>query len=90
MALTSREIAEAIYSIENADLKTKREWMKAGTWRWKLGDGVYLEETSNLLSWNVWQFDEADMEYRYKVLPRAHYRAARLETILEAQAWVHI
>ena len=88
--MTSREIAEAIYAIENADWKTKVSWMKHAVKEWKLGANVKLESSSDLLAWYVWKFDEEDLEYRYKVLPRANYSAARLETILKAQAWIHV
>jgi len=83
----SGRLALGIYDIENADFKTKNEWLRDNVLHWHLTDNVRLEISTDRMIWYLLKFYPDQARCFFKAVPKFRYDVSAINAILEAQAW---
>lgn len=83
----SEVLAQEIFDIENADIKTRSEWIRDNVLHWHLSNNVRLEMSNDRMMWYLLKSYPNDIRYFFKAVPKFQYSVTAINVILATQAW---
>ena len=85
--IEAMSLAQKIYEIENADWRTKRDWLMEGKTVWELAEGITMQRSEDCMVWYVWRtYDDQAREF-CKFIPASYLPQNTIERLLYDQPW---